>query len=191
MGSTTVHKKTVLQRCLPIMRIISSIIAISLNLLLINSANAQKTDQLGNLVKTVGLIDNEDIYTPLQEKYIDSALIEFQKRLPIRIVIITGDTLQNDKLFWKVRRAWGYTDTQIENDIFIAMTSHGCKRIGFWDNWIYSIVSEDTVDKFIRNSWWPYFKTDLYFEALQNLLGALLPEIERNADKVNYNSCRH
>jgi hypothetical protein len=95
------------------------------NLLLGNSVNGQETDQyedLNSVVKTVGIIDNEDIYTPPQEKYIDSVLIEFQKKLQIRMVFITGDTALNDKLFWKVRRAWGYTDTKIENDIFVAIT---------------------------------------------------------------------
>jgi uncharacterized membrane protein YgcG len=171
------------------------------NLLLGNSVNGQETNQyedLNSVVKTVGIIDNEDIYTPLQEKYIDSVLIEFQKKLQIRMVFITGDTALNDKLFWKVRRAWGYTDTKIENDIFVAITCQEQKRIGFWDaspidtpNWLCSIVKEDTIDSLIRNSWWPYFKKDSYFEALENLLNALLPEIERNADKINYDSCRH
>lgn len=176
-------------------------LVISLSLIFINSLNGQKTAQYVDsnlLIKTVGLIDYEDIYTPSQEKYIDSVLLEFQKKLPIRVVVITGDTLYNDKLFWKVRRAWGYTDTKIENDIFIAITCQEQKSIGFWDarppdtrSWIYSIIKEDTIDSLIRNSWWPDFKRDSYFEALQNLLNTLLLEIEKNADKINYNSCRH
>jgi uncharacterized membrane protein YgcG len=130
-------------------------------------------------IKTIGIIDEENIYTVEQEQYFDSISVEFHKKTSIRIVVITCDSSRRVSLFMKVRQNWGYTDTEIEKDIAIVINSKGQKMMGFYDNWVNALLGVDTISQLVRNHWWPDFKNNLYFDALCKLFNVLLPEIEK------------
>jgi hypothetical protein len=152
-----------------------------MRLLLMQAVYGQQSNpvsQLNESRKTVGLIDSEYVYTAKQIAFFDSLLFSFNKRSSIRVVVIASDSSKRDKIFKTLRSAWGYTDTEITNDIPIVMTMQGRCSIGFYADWIYTKVNEETIFNMVKKEWFPEVKKNQYFEALQNLLYRLLSELE-------------
>ncbi len=152
-------------------------------LLITTPALSQKYKR-DSLPAAVGYVnDFENIFSPGQEKYLDSMIRAFEKKTTIQIAVITIDTsmvsrnkFQNYVL--RIANAWGVGHKLKNNGVTIGL-SKGYRFMRIENGYgIEKRLSDSQTKSIIDSAFVPSFKKNAYFDGIVNGLRAIMQKLK-------------
>ena len=132
--------------------------------------------------------DYEDLFTQLQEHYLEKILEHFEKATSIEISIVTIDSNmvaedKFDEFSYRIMKIWGIGKITKSNGIVICICRDYRRICVTTDFGIDKYMNESEKNRMINRDFVPYFKKNDYYDGISNGLNALLSKINKRWTK--------
>jgi uncharacterized protein len=147
---------------------------------------------LKNLPPPSGYVnDYENLFSDLEERYLDSLIAAFDSTTTIQFALVTIDssatTRDNfDNLTLQIANRWGVGQKNANNGILIGI-SKGHRRIRIQNGYgIEKILSDEETKKIIEEYFIPEFKGTNFYQGTLNGLTEMIRLLKEKIDKQNH-----
>ncbi|CAN5230085.1 hypothetical protein BH09BAC2_BH09BAC2_11130 [soil metagenome] len=131
---------------------------------------AQKQQFWDSIPDPIGLTtDFEKIFTPEQCKYLDSMMIDFEKKTTIEFSVVTLDTMhinedRFDDLPKYISNAWGIGKVGKDNGVVMCI-SLGYRRVKIYAGLgVDEYIGEPEINSIVNRNIFPLFKKGQFFQ---------------------------
>lgn len=134
--------------------------------------------------------DFEELFTPQQEKVLDSLVTAFEKETTIEIAVVTLDTTATEKerfdeLILHIHNTWGVGKKETNNGIVIGISA-GYRTLRISNGYgIEKLWSNAETKQLIDADFVPFFKQGAYYQGVENGLKALMAALRQKIKAPN------